>query len=313
MNEWDRSVQERTQNFVYQDSTVWLEIEKTKFRVSRHRLTSVSPLFETIFGLPKDEDPEAPIVLHHRLDEFENFLWYLHVDHLEYENYKTKCPDDEQFRRALGIASMAHFYQAMDIARWAIGQLLLLLPSSNITAADTLKRIHSFSLRARDLEPQLSQKVREYWCNQVRSSQDPVVWLRASQDAADEYLQAYAYYHILKLKNVTIRTDARLSALDKLRLHVGVFNLLRYQGVGCTCASAQVLQTGHLCGRTVDPDEWSPTSSVPLKESYGAWSLWDMFTRSPMGLVLTDQSELAAELVEGCNKANPAEKAEPSV
>ncbi|KAH7101921.1 hypothetical protein BKA62DRAFT_770145 [Auriculariales sp. MPI-PUGE-AT-0066] len=301
MSQWNRSVRERTQNYVYEDSTVWLEVDKTKFRVSRRKLTSVSPLFETIFDLPKQEDEEEqPIVLHHSVSDFENFLWYLHTDHLEFENYKAQCPKEERFRHALSIASIAHFYQATDIARWAIAELLALLPSSNIKEHDILTGIHSFSTRALDIEPQLLRKVQEYWCQQVTTSTDPVLWLRAARSAQDQYLQAYAYYYILKLKNLALRSDPRLSTIDKLRLQCGAVNLLRFQGQSCSCTN--VLNNGHTCGRTVDPDEWTAATSVALKDFYGSWSLWDMFTRSAMGLELADESALIKKLGEDLNK-----------
>ena len=44
---------------------------------------------------------------------------------------------------------------------------------------------------------------------------------------------------------------------------------------------------------TTDAQLWSPKTSAPLQDSYEQHSLWDMFTVSPVGLVLHDGVELS--------------------
>ncbi|KAH7101882.1 hypothetical protein BKA62DRAFT_701700 [Auriculariales sp. MPI-PUGE-AT-0066] len=182
---------------------------------------------------------------------------------------------------------MAHFYEASTMCTWALQELVTLLPMSNLTDVAVLKRLYVF---ATDADQRLCQIFKEYWLQLVESSADPVEWLIAAKDIRDEYLQAHAYFHILKKTNAEIRAEPRLSTIDKLRLNIGTTNLRRYQVDGCGCVNPHYY--GHICGHTQDPDQWSPKTRAPLQANYGTLSLWDMFTRSPMGFDLTDGVEL---------------------
>ncbi|KAH7101884.1 hypothetical protein BKA62DRAFT_159082 [Auriculariales sp. MPI-PUGE-AT-0066] len=298
---WDRSVFKRTQDFVYEDSTVWLQVENTKFSVSRRRLTTVSPVFEGLFSLPHISD--EPTILHHSATDFKHFLWYLHVDYFEFADYLQNCPIEQRVHRSLSIARLAHFYEASTILAWALKELTSLLPSSNVRDSSTLKCIYVF---ARDASKDLLDKLNEHWCQQVRSSADPVDWLIAARDVDDKYLQAYAYFHILNKTNAQLHEEKRLSTLDKLRLSMGTINLRRYQQNGCGCNNPY--SYGHRCGQTQDPDQWSPKVTAPLQVKYGNESLWDMFAHSPMGFDLADGTDLITTPAEVKCDAVPSDK-----
>ncbi|KAH7101881.1 hypothetical protein BKA62DRAFT_158955 [Auriculariales sp. MPI-PUGE-AT-0066] len=278
---WFESVRERTQNYFYEDSTVLLQVESKQFRVSRRKLTTASPVFESMFSLPKID--EGPTVLHHKAEDFERFLWYLHADYFEFNEYLDKCPTDQRIRCASSIASLAHFYESSSISTWALTELTSLLSKSNLQDKDTLTRIYVF---ASDANAQLLSLLKVHWHRQLDCSSDPVIWLVAARDVGDQELQAYAYFYILRKTNLEIRQDPRLSTLDRLRLTTGTVNLLRFQQNECGCSDPY--SNGHNCEALTDPDQWSPQPTAPLDTSYEGVSLWEMFTKSPMGFDLID-------------------------
>ncbi|KAH7096469.1 hypothetical protein BKA62DRAFT_510166 [Auriculariales sp. MPI-PUGE-AT-0066] len=300
VDSWDQSVRTSTFNFVYEDSTVWLRIGNERFKVSRRRLCTASPVFATMFELLKDK--EAIVILHNNVHEFKDFLWYLHVSHTDFKEYNAKCAPKKRYHRALNIASIAHFYQATAITEWAVSELFELRPSCGALDLETLKKMHEFASRYGD-RPDFLPWVQEYWCDQVDESEDPVGWLVAAKEVRNTYLQAYAYFYVLRKSNSVLRDDNRLTMLDRMRLHMGAANLQRHGLEGYKCDST--MWDGHTpayippsrrntyTGDVCDPRSWLPRTNTPLRKLYDGVSLWNMFTRSPMGLDLPDGTEIS--------------------
>jgi len=134
----------------------------------------------------------------------------------------------------------------------------------------------------------------------ISSSPDPVAALGAAKSIQDQYLQAYAYYHVLKKTSGQIADDTRLDELDRLRLIIGSLNLRRYEVPACNCSDRNVKYDGynrHYGYRqhtheplqaTTDERLWTPQTSAPLQDKYDTHTLWDLFTRSPLGIQLSD-------------------------
>ncbi|KAH7101899.1 hypothetical protein BKA62DRAFT_701758 [Auriculariales sp. MPI-PUGE-AT-0066] len=306
---WDVRVLARTHKFVYEDCTVLLQVEEQRFKVSRWRLATISPLLKDLLAPPRADND--PIILDHSAVEFQEFLWYLHVNHLEFADFITKATVTERFTRALGIASMAHFYQCSKILEWAITQLIDFLPSCGVTNAETLQRLYAFASRCMDQAPELLPKVSNYCKQQIQSSTDPTSWLDIAKHLQDKDLQAVAYFHILKLKHADIGPDKRLSTLDKIRLTNGALNFQRNQTVECGCgclqgskwkspSRSQGDQSEISPSQMRDHNTWLPNPHVPLLSHHGEDSLWNMFDRSPMGFTV---SELAGWCPESCSPA----------
>ncbi|KAH7101906.1 hypothetical protein BKA62DRAFT_671588 [Auriculariales sp. MPI-PUGE-AT-0066] len=318
---WYQSVRDRTHNFNCDGSTVCLQVEGRQYTVAKHRLTSISPVFSDLFSLPQTND--APVVLNHSVEEFESFLGYIYATHCEFAKLKSAPWSQEILIQMLNIASIAHFYQCSDIVKWAIVELR---EYSQSTTSDSiplslLPRLYSFARRASDISSELLDQVRTHWCHLTRSATDPVDWLVRANEVQDEYLQAYAYFHILRLRYDTICAETRLSRLDKQRVTLGSLNLREYVSDHNNCPPAG--RTGHSriakcppcrpghsrvancppvrpsfsritkCRQAekapLDHDARSPDPKAPLQDTYGKMSLWDIFNYSPVGYRLDDE------------------------
>ncbi|KAH7096476.1 hypothetical protein BKA62DRAFT_719609 [Auriculariales sp. MPI-PUGE-AT-0066] len=280
---WDQPILDRTEHYFYEDWTVEMEVQGQRFKVSKLRLSAESPVFATMFELPTETLNET-VVLHNDPDEFRDFLWYIHSSHSEFADYLANCSAVKQFRRALNIARIAHFYEAFTAATWAVNQLVALLPKSGAADVETMKKLRSFANRGSDIHAELPGMVQSYWCAEVRSTKDPVRWLLVARDLKDEYLQAYAYFHILFLPDQDLRAESRLTDLDRLRLYVGSANLRRYES-DCDCIVMDHSDSCRSYHKHDAPDELASLRPfLKLKDVYGEETIWEIFTRSPIGL-----------------------------
>ncbi|KAH7101907.1 hypothetical protein BKA62DRAFT_829742 [Auriculariales sp. MPI-PUGE-AT-0066] len=290
---WYQSVRNRTHNFDCDKSTVCLQVEGRQYTITKHRLTSISPVFSGLFSLPQNTD-DTFVVLNHSIEEFEAFLGYLYATHGEFAKFTGAPWSQEILIQVLNIASIAHFYQCADAVKWTIGELRQYFQSITLDSIPItlMPRLYCFARRATDISPELVDEVRTQWCHLTREATDPVGWLVRANEVQDEYLQAYAYFHILRLRNDTICAETRLSTLDKQRLTLGSSNLKQYE-VDHDCPPGR---PGHSyiskCRQaekvSLDQDAWSLNTTAPLQDTYGKMSLWDIFTRSPLGYTLVE-------------------------
>jgi len=190
---------------------------------------------------------------------------------ISFLSYTKKCPGTEKFRRALGIGSVANFYDATDIADWAIGELVGRIDLYATPAL--LPRLHKFSEDCRDISPGLHQSVIAKWRKVIQTTPDPVAGLLSAKEVHDHYLQSHAYFCILGVSTETLAADHRLTILDRVRLTLGSMNLRRYC-VGCDWQQQQ----------------FTARCACPAQESYDGRSLWTLFTQSDMGYSLADSS-----------------------
>ncbi|KAH7101917.1 hypothetical protein BKA62DRAFT_829753 [Auriculariales sp. MPI-PUGE-AT-0066] len=285
---WLRSVRDRTHEYNYCDSTVHLRVKHRNYRVSIARLTSISPVFEDLFSMPKAD--QEPIELNHDVDEFEWFLWYLHASHIEFADFMANSDHHMRLACITDIGSMAHFYQCSAATYWAISEILKLLPVSGIGRNLTqMKRLLSFAHRCSDHAPQLLDMARDSWCSKSWISLVPSIALREAKMLDDTYLQARCYFIILQYTSAKIREDKVLTDLDRLRLNIGATNLRKYENIHCCgYARGHVASCFKMLAAGQDNDDWSPNPRAPLQDMYGDVSLWDMFNRSSMGLDLSE-------------------------
>ncbi|KAH7096478.1 hypothetical protein BKA62DRAFT_510333 [Auriculariales sp. MPI-PUGE-AT-0066] len=297
---WDISVLQSTEKFTSEDSNVLLKAGDTLFRVSSQRLCAVSPPFQRYHKKYKplvQNTRNTPVrTLPFTAEVLRDFVWYLYVSHIDFEDYTAKCPHEERFRRSINIARIAHFYEATTIRDWAMSQIITLLPSSDMTDISMIIDLQTVAEQLSSFKPELITVARDHWRSVCHKSLDPVAWLLAAKNISDKNLQAYAYFHTLSRTNDEIRADDRLTALDRLRLSIGALNLQRHVKDPCSCVdlgfsghqpSCHSLAIRRDIGAT-SSGACSPQVVVPLKDSYGGESLWSMFTRSPMGFELED-------------------------
>ena len=199
---------------------------------------------------------------------------------------------------------MAQFFIAESVIKWGLHYLLQ--HTKACATLELLPQLHKMAQTCFGICPELQKAVQERWCAIIVDTQDPVSTLLATRELDDHHLQAYSYFHILqKIRNGQISADLRLSALDKFRLLVGSLNLRMYKTPNCKCHPA--LQCNHeldynLWGYRFDPKRpkqgvdlsmCSLDPGVLVQDKYDSISLWDIFTRSPMGLSLHDGVDLS--------------------
>jgi len=225
---------------------------------------------------------------------------------LSFKEYTAKCPTVERFRRALGIASIAHFYEAADVTRWAISEVLAYLEQGS--TPEFLPRLYQLGELCREINPDLANSSREAWKRMISTSSDSIAALMAAKSVHDEYLQAYAYFHILKKTTGQIADDTRLTTLDRLRLITGALNLRRYEFQDCNCYDKRYRGScSHMYVQsqgTTDEYQWTPNVSIPLQDKYDTHTLWDLFTRSPFGIKLSDGLEASHFALQNRGAAN---------
>jgi len=202
---------------------------------------------------------------------------------LSFIDYSKRCPPHRKFRRALGIGSLASSYGSADITQWALDQLL-----GNVNRFGQSKhrpRLHRLAMKCRSTSPQLYEEVLRPWRTSIRANSDPVAALLDMKRMEDKNLQAYAYYCIVRTHSHTIAKDARLTTLDRVRLALGSLGLSPNP---CTCdPSFAAVAICEVCTQGV----------------HGERSLWDIFTRSDIGVSLTDNS-LDLSLLDGPSALN---------
>jgi len=191
----------------------------------------------------------------------------------------ANCAAPVRFDRALGIAAIAHFYDAAKVTQWAIGELLQYM--SACTTPILLPRLHHVAHACRDVSQKLHDDVMAQWRSAIDATQDPVWFLVATKKIKDEQLQARAYFAILsKMKIGQIADERRLTTLDRLRLLLGATTLRRYEA------------TKPLNQFQEKERDWFPRLNLAPRDMYGDRSLWDMFTRSDIGIVLKDEAQV---------------------
>ncbi|KAH7097827.1 hypothetical protein BKA62DRAFT_715249 [Auriculariales sp. MPI-PUGE-AT-0066] len=297
--EWNVVIRSSTSNYSYDDSSVSLRVGGTTFRVSRQRLSTASPQFAAMFSIAPANGQNETIVLNHDVDDFTHFLWFLHLDPVTFLTYREKCLEKEQMSRAISIAVIAHFYEASSITKWAIGQVRDMAKKFGDDIS-LMTRVLRLSPCVKDIDPDFDQTVRNQCLNQIEISGNPVAWLAAGKEVDDQVLQGRAYYWILYKSNGEIAGDSRLNTIDRLRLLIGSQNLRRYEAPNKLLIFRGVDGTQEprvkLVQNTTDPRLWSPQVHTGMDQPYDGSTLWEMFTVSPLGLVVPDHVLTVDEL-----------------
>jgi hypothetical protein len=167
-------------------------------------------------------------------------------------------------------------YLATNVERWAVQEMLDMFKFYTLGPSEFIRlhrqaELYSAVTNAEGaaIGAQFFQQVRARWCQQVQTTDDPVSRLLVAKELKDNYLQAYSYFHILKLTNKQIGDDRRLTTIDRLRLMNGSHNLRRYDP---RKYNYQPSAEG----------DWSPQVYCSIQDKYDERSLWEMFDYSPM-------------------------------
>ncbi|KAH7096763.1 hypothetical protein BKA62DRAFT_718643 [Auriculariales sp. MPI-PUGE-AT-0066] len=261
----------------HENDLVTVRAGDTEFEVSRRLLASVSETLEVMLNSSTYE----AIQLQVSANRFRDFLWFLQANPMQFQQYANRVPETIRFQRSISIAAVAATYQANAIAEWAIQQIMEMLPRRSVDP-ELLTWLYHLARHYPDITLPaegrwFSRTVTSKWCSQLVEASDPVPWLIAARNVQDTALRAQAYYFILQRRMAgQIAGDDRLSRLDRIRLSVGALNLRRHQ-------------RGTITYTPYDGDarNWQPrVECLPthVRNEYDGVSLWDIFTRSPLGI-----------------------------
>ena len=202
---------------------------------------------------------------------------------VQFQRYQRRCTAIDKFTTALGVANIAHMYECTDILEWAIVEVFSALERRDrqfTVDPSLMTKVYQFASRHLEPPPVLSTtaprvtllaRVQEVWADLVSASADPVEWLVAARSLScqDEFLQAVAYFYILKRgPQAGHRSDPRLTGEDGRRLVIGAFNLniTAASGTPTTTTSS----SGAMFGRALAP------APVPAP-AYGGWGSTSLF------------------------------------
>jgi len=172
------------------------------------------------------------------------------LDFIELEPSNFKCG------RLIGVATIAHKYEAMREAHWAVRCIfeMLEVPTARRKVTlnpATLARLHRLATRYGLCD--VVKRTREIWADTMydcigggpageaedeEDGVDPVGMLMAAKEVGDEWLLGQAYYFVLRIGDERLSTETRLTAEDGRRLLVGARKLLLRAGGWASSSAA---------------------------------------------------------------------------
>ncbi|KAH7068581.1 hypothetical protein BKA62DRAFT_763184 [Auriculariales sp. MPI-PUGE-AT-0066] len=250
--------------------TVQLSIGEHRFKISRSACPMIS-IFADMFKLSPvcDTDLEILVLITARVDKRRGdrsqlirrvraLLWYLHVSPAEFEKWDNQCNGETRFRACSALRLWPPLPGHGNCDR-AVARVVTLLPA-------TVKRLYDFALRSDGVDARFQIQCRDY-CERFERS----------------YLQAHAYFHILKSSNSEITSDPRLTVVDRLRLLLGVTNLGRFSpsgdhdGLECECLQHTNVLLQHLRVGVPDITEQEYQAYGDLKNAITG-KVWNVVT-----------------------------------
>lgn len=222
------------------------------------------------------------------------FLWdYLHSSEVPlspqaFSRWRDSPDTHEKCTRLAGIATVAHMYEAHDVAVWAIELALKMLEVNNrsfVPEPAMLGDLYSVALKvwmaasASPDQPNVVlywQRVEAVWMDVLSFVHiDAVPYLLEAQKVNSSPLQAVGYFYTLRRGAGAISEDARLTAMDRRRLLTGMFSFVtRGQPLAensWTTPSPPAVVNG----------QWQPRRDTRLGDIN---KLWDTFATAPWNI-----------------------------
>lgn len=228
-----------------EDRLIQVRVQGNIFCVAQSRLVLRCPAFRTMLSInqSQEQSSSAYVELHNDVDEFKAFLWYIHADHLAVQKFMGTVGSEKKCEILLGIASVAHMYEALDMANWAVDAALSCLGTlvggeyfshRNPLSLDIATRLLRTAVRFQG--PQDGSRrgtARDIVCDALHParpgalSNDPIlIVLMAKQPGINcTYVLAHAYFYAFAKGPEYWRDDPRLDASDRRRLLSGGFGL----------------------------------------------------------------------------------------
>lgn len=228
-----------------------LLIGKDVVAVSWERLADILPLFEpmsTVSQLTNEVAIMSPIRLQGDQDHLAHFAWYLTADPFGFEQFEREPPSSFKCKRYIAIATVAHKYESIPRAEWAMRKVFTMLETQRDFPLDVkllvdLLRLAALWKHDARIEANLLTRARDIWCDALFASSrtktsstsrtiadcsgDPIAILLAAKREKDMYLQGHAYFYVLQLGEKRIDLDKRLKGRDRRRLICGDLKMLR--------------------------------------------------------------------------------------
>ena len=162
----------------------------------------------------------------------------------QFKRYERLSAAIVKFTTALSVATIAHMYECAEILEWATIEVFTALERRNrgiVVDTTLMMKVYQFAARHphdapssqsegwfANSRPPLLLRTQEIWADLVCAATDPVDWLVAARSLScqDQFLQAVAYFYILKRgPQAAHSTDSRLTGEDGRRLVIGAYNL----------------------------------------------------------------------------------------
>ncbi|EJD36014.1 hypothetical protein AURDEDRAFT_188523 [Auricularia subglabra TFB-10046 SS5] len=226
----DTKLQNVTNDYCYSEPIIDLVVASKVYQISQSRLTSRSSFFRGIFALPQSDQVVDRTALQVDAGELEwrAFLWFIHADPLAAVIFLTSPACVEKCVRYLGIAVVAHRYDAMDVAGWAIGEALKMLkqPYRAFQVDMDIARLLICAASRWRQDSAVSDDCRDILCDAFHPAQagtlshDPISALELVRE--DQFVLAHTYFYVLcKGYGYDWKNDPRVKSVDRQRLLCG--------------------------------------------------------------------------------------------
>ncbi|KZV85931.1 hypothetical protein EXIGLDRAFT_841105 [Exidia glandulosa HHB12029] len=215
------------------DGNVILRAENTLFKVHKSRLTKMSTVFQDLLALPQGDRPgeggsdENPVKLaHDTAEQVRSLLWALYARPDEIAEYiADNNVDDERWLRLLHVVRLAHKYDCLGLARWALDAVAqhCRTPESVGTTAIVTAIIQLYPLREQlpGLDDWAGAFIQRSW---VRLELDDLALLRAAAVAHWFSLERNIYCGLVR-KTASHWSKLALVPQEQARLLAGYHNL----------------------------------------------------------------------------------------
>lgn len=238
----DTILQAVTNEYYYSEHATELEVDNQVYQVSQSRLIARSSYFKGLLSLPQADGPvdkTPPLHLDVGASEWKEYLWFVHADPVTTHAFLVSPASTQNCARYLGIAVVAHRYDAMVVATWAIAQALAMLKQPNRSFevdAEIARLLLSVASRWHG-ESAVTIDCRDIVCDALHPSRggelarDPIAALGIARD--DTFVLAHVYFYILRNGyDYNWEDDPRLKLIDHQRLLQGFRSLSRIKNSG---------------------------------------------------------------------------------
>ncbi|KZV92438.1 hypothetical protein EXIGLDRAFT_768988 [Exidia glandulosa HHB12029] len=241
-----------------------------------------------MFSLPQPDTGAATddaVVLHNDAEDFEHFLWFIHADAVDLVQLNTQ-PVHKQLSRYLGVATIAHMYEAPAITLWAQDRLFSALEHVKFVLPQTIAKLLRFArsmesarnglpvaLKLVDAVHGSLYRLAHLHPTRAEYPADLSDMVQVLENDREMDLLAQVYYYLLVYRDDEWMSDARLRPVDRQRLLCGSHMMRRKRIITCDGSN--------------DREEYRKESTFDGQLVGHLFELWSYFDLAPWRLPST--------------------------